>query len=86
LSDEEISRRAAAIVADGKILGWFQGRAEWGPRALGNRSIVADPRRPEMKEVLNRRSSTGKSSAHLRLPSSRKPPRSILKNRTLRHS
>jgi len=55
LSDEEISRRAAAIVADGKILGWFQGRAEWGPRALGNRSIVADPRRPEMKEVLNRR-------------------------------
>src|SRR5467141_4134177 len=55
LSDEELSRRAAAIIADGKILGWFQGRAEWGPRALGNRSIVADPRRPEMKEILNRR-------------------------------
>jgi carbamoyltransferase len=48
-------KRAAAIIADGKILGWFQGRAEWGPRALGNRSIVADPRRPEMKEILNRR-------------------------------
>jgi len=48
-------RRAAAIIAEGKILGWFQGRAEWGPRALGNRSIVADPRRPEMKEILNRR-------------------------------
>jgi carbamoyltransferase len=48
-------KRAAAIVADGGILGWFQGRAEWGPRALGNRSIVADPRRPEMKEILNRR-------------------------------
>jgi carbamoyltransferase len=55
LSEEELVRRAAKIIADGKILGWFQGRAEWGPRALGNRSIVADPRRPEMKEILNRR-------------------------------
>jgi len=55
LPEEELIRRAAAIVADGKILGWFQGRAEWGPRALGNRSIVADPRRPEMKEILNQR-------------------------------
>jgi len=55
LPEEELLRRTAAIIADGKILGWFQGRAEWGPRALGNRSIVADPRRPEMKEILNRR-------------------------------
>jgi carbamoyltransferase len=55
LPEEELSRRAAAIVADGKILGWFQGRAEWGPRALGNRSIVADPRRADMKDILNRR-------------------------------
>jgi carbamoyltransferase len=55
LPEEELLRKTAAIVADGKILGWFQGRAEWGPRALGNRSIVADPRRPEMKEILNRR-------------------------------
>jgi carbamoyltransferase len=55
LPEEEMIRRAAALVADGKILGWFQGRAEWGPRALGNRSIVADPRRPEMKEILNQR-------------------------------
>jgi len=53
--EDAISRRAAAIIAEGKILGWFQGRAEWGPRALGNRSIVADPRRPDMKEILNRR-------------------------------
>jgi len=51
----ELTRRAAATIADGKILGWFQGRAEWGPRALGNRSIVADPRRADMKETLNRR-------------------------------
>jgi carbamoyltransferase len=55
LPEEEMIRRAAALVADGKILGWFQGRTEWGPRALGNRSIVADPRRPEMKEILNQR-------------------------------
>jgi carbamoyltransferase len=53
--EEELIRRTAAIIAEGKILGWFQGRAEWGPRALGNRSIVADPRRPEMKEILNQR-------------------------------
>jgi len=52
---EELMKRAAEIIADGKTLGWFQGRAEWGPRALGNRSIVADPRRPEMKNILNRR-------------------------------
>ena len=55
LADEELLRRTAASIAEGKIVGWYQGRAEWGPRALGNRSIVADPRRPEMKDILNRR-------------------------------
>jgi carbamoyltransferase len=55
LAEDKLMERTAAIVADGKILGWFQGRAEWEPRALGNRSIVADPRRPEMKEILNQR-------------------------------
>jgi len=55
LAGDHLMQRTAAIVADGKILGWFQGRAEWGPRALGNRSIVADPRRGEMKEILNQR-------------------------------
>jgi carbamoyltransferase len=55
MAEAELVRRTAAIIADGKILGWFQGRCEWGPRALGNRSIVADARRPEMKEILNRR-------------------------------
>jgi carbamoyltransferase len=55
LNDAELMQRTAGIIADGKILGWYQGRAEWGPRALGNRSIVADARRPEMKEILNRR-------------------------------
>ncbi len=55
LAENNLMQRTAAIVADGKILGWFQGRAEWGPRALGNRSIVADPRRTQMKEILNQR-------------------------------
>jgi carbamoyltransferase len=55
LAEDQLIQCTAAIVADGKILGWFQGRAEWGPRALGNRSIVADPRRPGMKEILNQR-------------------------------
>ena len=45
----------ARQIAQGKVVGWFQGRAEWGPRALGNRSILADPRRPEMKDILNER-------------------------------
>lgn len=55
LPDEELVQRVAAAIADGKIVGWFQGRMEWGPRALGNRSILADPRRAEMKEALNLR-------------------------------
>ena len=55
LHESEIAKEAAREIAAGKILGWFQGRAEWGPRALGNRSIVADPRRPDMKDILNAR-------------------------------
>src|SRR2546429_1443613 len=46
-------RRGAVAIAGGKVVGWFQGRMEWGPRALGNRSIVCDPRRPDMKAILN---------------------------------
>jgi carbamoyltransferase len=45
----------AARIADGGVIGWFQGRMEWGPRALGNRSIVAHPGRPDMKDILNAR-------------------------------
>ncbi|MCC7067449.1 MAG: carbamoyltransferase [Burkholderiales bacterium] len=45
--------RTARAVADGKVVGWFQGRMEWGPRALGNRSILGDPRRADMKDILN---------------------------------
>jgi carbamoyltransferase len=47
--------RVAAAIASGKIVGWFQGRFEMGPRALGNRSILADPRRADMKDILNAR-------------------------------
>ena len=43
----------ATAIADGLVIGWFQGRLEWGPRALGNRSILGDPRRADMKEILN---------------------------------
>lgn len=49
----ELCRQTAAAIAEGKVVGWFQGRMEWGPRALGNRSIVCDPRRPDMKAILN---------------------------------
>ncbi|MBS1790781.1 MAG: carbamoyltransferase [Acidobacteria bacterium] len=53
--DTDIARETAARIADGKIVGWYQGRLEFGPRALGNRSIVVDPRRAEMKDILNSR-------------------------------
>ena len=53
LPEAELCRRTAKAVADGKVVGWFQGRMEWGPRALGNRSIVCDPRRADMKAILN---------------------------------
>jgi carbamoyltransferase len=54
IADEnELCRRTASAIADGRVVGWFQGRMEWGPRALGNRSIVCDPRRADMKAILN---------------------------------
>lgn len=54
IEDEtELCRQTAKHIAEGKVIGWFQGRMEWGPRALGNRSIVCDPRRADMKEILN---------------------------------
>jgi carbamoyltransferase len=48
-------RDAADMIAAGKIVAWFQGRMEFGPRALGNRSLLADPRRPDMRHILNQR-------------------------------
>lgn len=54
IADEgELVRETAKAIAQGRVIGWFQGRMEWGPRALGNRSILADPRRSDMKDILN---------------------------------
>jgi carbamoyltransferase len=53
VDETELCKRTAASIAQGNVVGWFQGRLEWGPRALGNRSIVCDPRRADMKDILN---------------------------------
>ncbi|HEX9953227.1 MAG TPA: carbamoyltransferase C-terminal domain-containing protein [Rubricoccaceae bacterium] len=50
---DETSTRTAALLAEGNVVGWFQGRMEWGSRALGNRSILADPRRTDMRDLIN---------------------------------
>jgi carbamoyltransferase len=50
---QELVETTAQAIAEGLVVGWFQGRMEWGPRALGNRSILGDPRRPDMKNILN---------------------------------
>ncbi|HWF11053.1 MAG TPA: carbamoyltransferase C-terminal domain-containing protein [Bryobacteraceae bacterium] len=55
LGEDTLVERTAQELANGQVVGWFQGRMEFGPRALGNRSILADPRRKEMKDVLNSR-------------------------------
>lgn len=52
---EETIERVAGIIAEGRIVAWFQGRMEFGPRALGNRSLLADPRRADMRDILNRK-------------------------------
>ncbi len=51
--EESVCRETARIIADGNVVGWFQGRMEWGARALGNRSILADARRADMRDVIN---------------------------------
>lgn len=55
LREEDLIHGTAETISEGKIVGWFQGRMEFGPRALGNRSILADPRRHDMKDILNSR-------------------------------
>ena len=55
LDDTELFPFVAGKIAEGEVVGWFQGRMEYGPRALGQRSIVADPRRDDMKDILNAR-------------------------------
>jgi carbamoyltransferase len=55
LEEAQLCRAVAHMIAHGNVVGWFQGRMEWGPRALGSRSILADPRREDMKDTLNAR-------------------------------
>jgi len=53
LDEESLLKKAVKFLIEGKVIGWFQGKMEWGPRALGNRSILADPRRNDMKHIVN---------------------------------
>jgi carbamoyltransferase len=53
VDETELVDKTARAIANGQVVGWFQGRMEWGPRALGNRSILGDPRRADMKNILN---------------------------------
>ena len=53
LDENDVTQKCVKLIADGNVVGWYQGKMEWGPRALGNRSILADPRREEMKDILN---------------------------------
>jgi carbamoyltransferase len=55
LPDTELIARVARDIDGGAVVGWFQGRMEWGPRALGNRSMLADPRRADMQQIMNER-------------------------------
>ena len=52
-NDTELFNSAAQLISEGNVIGWFQGKMEFGPRALGNRSILADPRNPNMKSIIN---------------------------------
>ena len=53
LEDRVVREETAELLADGKVVGWFQGGSEFGPRALGSRSIIADPRSEKMQKILN---------------------------------
>jgi len=53
LERQELLTSTAKLISDQNVVGWYQGRLEWGPRALGNRSILADPRKAKMKDILN---------------------------------
>lgn len=55
MKSDNICRDTAKVLAEGNVIGWFQGGSEFGPRALGHRSIIGDPRKPEMKDILNSR-------------------------------
>ena len=70
--DNRLVERVADGLTQGKVVGWFQGRFEWGPRALGNRSILADPRRGEMKGIVNEKNKIPRTVPSLRAGHSRR--------------
>tara|TARA_B100000686_G_scaffold38187_1_gene39598 strand:- start:4980 stop:6683 length:1704 start_codon:yes stop_codon:yes gene_type:complete len=55
LEKDLLLQTTAKLISEGNVVGWYQGKMEWGPRALGNRSILADPRNPKMKDILNQK-------------------------------
>src|ERR1017187_1824200 len=61
-TDAQLVEAAADLIVQGKVLGWYQGRSEWGPRALGNRSILANPPTKNMKKIINAKTKRRKSS------------------------
>ena len=64
-SQIDLTKKVANLIAKGNVIGWFQGRSEFGPRALGNRSILADPRDEQMQKKLNLKIKYREGSNHL---------------------
>ena len=62
--DKKLIQVVYKYIDKGNIIGWFQGKMEWGPRALGNRSILGDPRRSDMKDILNQKLLFGELIVH----------------------
>ena len=75
LNEKEMIDFCAQALAEGKTIGWHQGRMEFGPRALGSRSILGDPRSPEMQKQLNLKVKFRSLSGHLPLQSLKNTPR-----------
>ena len=76
-NENELLDEVTDLIASGGVVGWYQGRMEWGPRALGNRSILCDPRRSDMKDILNLKIKKGVLQAICSSDSSRERKRLV---------
>ena len=85
-SDEEIVNIISKNLTESKIIGWFQNETEWGPRALGNRSIIADARNPNIKDIINSKIKEERASGHLHPRFFLKKPMNGLKLKMKFHS